>query len=69
MMSNLFILHLPPPVHGAAMVGKYIHDSELINSEYDCHYINLAIASSLEDIGKVGIKKLWHFIQLLNFFP
>ena len=31
----LFILHMPPPVHGAAMVGKYIHDSELINSQYE----------------------------------
>ena len=27
----LFILHLPPPVHGAAMVGQYIRDSKLIN--------------------------------------
>lgn len=62
----LFILHLPPPVHGAAMVGKYIHDSELVNSKFDCHYINLTTASSLEDIGKVGIKKLWHFIRLLR---
>lgn len=61
----LFILHLPPPVHGAAMVGKYIHDSDLINAQFDCHYVNLAIASSLEDIGKVGVKKFWHFIQLL----
>ena len=26
----LFIMHMPPPVHGAAMVGQYIHDSELI---------------------------------------
>ena len=62
----LFILHLPPPVHGAAMVGKYIKDSVLINSEFGCHYINLAIASSIEDIGKVGLKKLWHFLQLLH---
>lgn len=25
----LFILHLPPPIHGAAMMGKYIHDSDI----------------------------------------
>ena len=31
----LFILRLPPPVHGAAMVGKYIHDSKLINETFD----------------------------------
>lgn len=29
----LFIMHMPPPVHGAAMVGQYIHDSKLINGK------------------------------------
>lgn len=62
----LFILHLPPPVHGAAMVGKYIHDSELINSRFDCHYINLTTAKSLQDIGKGGVKKLWRYLNLLR---
>lgn len=62
----LFILHLPPLVHGAAMVGKYIHDSKLINGEFDCHYINLTIAKTLQDIGKGGVKKLWRFFKLLT---
>lgn len=62
----LFILHLPPPVHGAAMVGKCIQDSELINQKFDCHYINLTTADSLEDIGKVGLKKIVHFCNLLK---
>lgn len=61
----LFVLHMPPPVHGAAMVGQYIHDSNLINSEFDCHYINWATASGLEDIGKFKIKKLLLFWKLL----
>ena len=34
----LFILHMPPPVHGASMVGKYIHDSKIINNAFECHY-------------------------------
>ena len=62
----LFILHLPPPVHGAAMVGKYIKDSELINAEFECRYVNLATAADLEDIGKVGLKKLFSFLRLLR---
>lgn len=61
----LFILHLPPPVHGAAMVGQYIRDSKLINSTFDCHYINLTTAESLQDIGKVGLRKMWRFLKLL----
>lgn len=63
----LFILHLPPPVHGAAMVGKYIHDSKLINERFECQFINLALAKDLNDIGKGGIKKIKHFITKLQF--
>ena len=62
----LFIMHMPPPVHGAAMVGQYIHDSELINQEFECHYINLTTAKNLQDIGKVGMRKLFDFYKLLG---
>ena len=62
----LFIMHMPPPVHGAAMVGQYIHDSKLIKREFDCHYINLTTAKNLQDIGKVGMRKLFDFFKLLK---
>lgn len=61
----LYILHMPPPVHGAAMVGKYIHDSKLINEKFECRYINLTTASSLEDIGKLSLSKLKTFVRLV----
>lgn len=57
----LFVMHMPPPVHGASMMGKYIHDSKLVNDAFDCHYINLTTAKGLEDIGKGGIKKFYAF--------
>lgn len=62
----LFILHLPPPVHGAAMMGKYIHDSKLINDSFDCHYINLTTAKNLEDIGHFRLGKSVEFAKLLH---
>ena len=62
----LFVLHLPPPVHGAAMMGKYIHDGKLINEAFDCHYINLTTAKDLADIGKVGWRKVQQFTKLLT---
>lgn len=65
-LKILFIMHMPPPVHGAAMVGQYIHESELINQELECHYINLATAKNLHDIGKVGMRKLFDFYKLLG---
>ena len=63
--SVLFVLHLPPPIHGAAMMGKYIHDSNLVNRSFSCHYINLTTASAIQDIGKCSVAKLWHFCKLL----
>lgn len=62
----LFVMHMPPPVHGAAIVGQYIHDSERINSEFECHYINLTTARDLQDIGKMGARKLLCFYELLR---
>lgn len=61
--SILFILHMPPPIHGAAMMGQYIHDSNAINGAFSCHYINMSTAQSLEDIGHGG----WHkFVLILK---
>lgn len=62
----LFVLHMPPPVHGAAVVGKCIHDSERVNRAFDCHYVNLTTAQSLEDIGKGGLKKLLAYCKKLR---
>lgn len=56
--SVIFIMHMPPPVHGASMVGEYIHKSKLINEAFECHYVNMAIASRLEDIRKGGLGKI-----------
>jgi glycosyltransferase involved in cell wall biosynthesis len=60
----LFILHLPPPIHGAAMVGKYINESSKISEAFDVKFINLSTSSSLEEIGKGGPKKLVTFLKL-----
>lgn len=62
----LFILHLPPPIHGAATMGKFIEDSKLINSNFNCQYINLTTAKNLVDIGKFRFNKIIDFINLLK---
>lgn len=54
---------MPPPVHGASMMGKYIHDSKVINEAFDCHYLNLTLAKDINDIGKGGIRKLIVFLK------
>ncbi len=72
MLSNkpkvLFIMHMPPPVHGAAMVGKYIHDSKIVNDSFDCRFENMMLAKNLEDIGKGGVKKIFNLLSQLKRF-
>ena len=61
-------MHMPPPVHGAAMVGKYIRDSKIVNESFECRYENMMLASSLEDVGKGGVKKVLNLIAQLKRF-
>ncbi len=61
-------MHMPPPVHGAAMVGKYIHDSKIVNESFDCRFENMMLAKNLEDIGKGGVKKIFNLLSQLTRF-
>lgn len=58
----LFITPLPPPVHGSAMMSQYIKDSQLVNGEFDCDFVNLSTSRRMDEIGKGGVKKLFRFI-------
>lgn len=62
----LFLLHLPPPVHGAAMVGLSIKESVLINESFNCRYINLGLSASIDGIGKNGFGKGFRYFSLLG---
>lgn len=58
-------MQLPPPVHGASIVNKNIKDSEKINKEFSCTFLNISLAKSLENLGGWSIKKGASFIILL----
>ena len=58
-------MHLPPPVHGAAMVGSFIKNSSVINNEFNAEYINLATNTKLNESGKGSFKKVIIFCKLI----
>lgn len=60
-----FVMHMPPPTHGASMMGKVIHDCKIINNNISASYVNIATANSIEDIGKFSIRKVGDFIKLI----
>jgi len=60
----LFIMHVPPPVHGAAMVGKFIKESAKINAAFDADYINLSTSKDLKEIGGAGAGKILKLLRI-----
>lgn len=62
----LFIMHMPPPIHGASMVGQYIHDSNYVNSLFECTYLNPTTAKNLEDVNKFRFAKLLDVFHLIR---
>lgn len=67
----IFLLHLPPPCHGAAMVGSYVRDSELIRDQFDSEFINISTSGTLSEIGGVSLGKVIRYfgiwIRLLKY--
>ena len=61
----LFILHLPPPVHGAALMGDYIKRNKRINETFENSFLNLSASKSIDSIGKASSKKALFFVQLV----
>lgn len=64
MKRVLFLLHIAPPVHGSAIVGKYIKESEQINHTFQASYINLLASKSVNESGKINFGKLFGFVSL-----
>lgn len=61
----LFILHIPPPVHGSSMVGSYIKQSQKIKQNFNCRFINLGTSFTINEIGKKPFLKAFRYIKII----
>lgn len=60
----LFLLHLPPPVHGSSVVGEIIKKSKLINDAFRGKYINLILSRKVNESGKTSMVKIIRFVKV-----
>ena len=61
----LFLLHLPPPVHGSSMVGQFIKDSAIINNSFKTDYIDLGTSKTIDEIGKNPLGKVLRYLSII----
>jgi glycosyltransferase involved in cell wall biosynthesis len=66
----LFIVQLPPPVHGASLMNQYVTESKFLQKNYKTRTIPLQFVSKISQIGKIGLSKLFImnkvFFQIIN---
>jgi hypothetical protein len=54
----LFLVQLPPPLHGASLMNSFVINSKVIKSNYNIDVINLKFARSVKDISKFSFRKI-----------
>ena len=62
-------MQLPPPVHGASMMNKYIKDSKKVNASFDAFFLPLSFAEKVDDIGKISLKKILKMTLIFTALP
>lgn len=60
----LYLLHLPPPVHGSSVVGEQIKGSRLINDAFRGKYINLILSRKVNESGKMNLVKIVRLVKI-----
>ena len=61
----LAIIQIPPPVHGSAIMNKYIYDSKLLKSNFQMDFILYNFVEQISEIGKFSFKKYLLFLKYL----
>src|SRR5690242_140231 len=62
MKKVLFLLKVPPPVHGSTIMNQKVMQSELVKKSFDCFYLPLSISSDVGDIGRFSFRKLFNVL-------
>jgi len=61
----LFLMQLPPPVHGASLVNQSILKSFLINSEFATDYVDISPSTENDSLGRVSFFKVIRTLEIL----
>lgn len=64
MKKILFLIQLPPPIHGASVVNKLISESQRVNAEFCCRYLNISPALDMDDLGKIKARKIFLTLRI-----
>ena len=59
MKRILYVIQLPPPVHGAAVINEIVANSALISGHFETRHVNISTSGTIEGIGKFTPSKIF----------
>jgi glycosyltransferase involved in cell wall biosynthesis len=64
----LFLLQVPPPIHGASLRNLSVAESKLLQNAFNITLLPLRFVDEIKDIGTVSPGKFWRFVKFLTEF-
>lgn len=62
----LYLIQLPPPLHGASKINFFVYHSKLINLNIEPYLVELKFCNDLTEIGKFSWRKIIYYIVFLK---
>ena len=62
MKKILFVVPLPPPIHGASLINYYIKKSKNLKKNFKTYFFNSSQAKNLSEMEKFKFIKLFRFL-------
>jgi len=63
--SVLFLVQLPPPIHGASVINQSIKESPLINGGFSTNFVSISSAQRISDLGRASLIKLAKIVSIM----
>lgn len=60
----LYLVQLPPPIHGVSLTNRFVYNSEVINRGLSKRLVRLHFSSSIEELRRVNFHKLIAFVAV-----
>ncbi len=61
----LFLIQLPPPVHGTSVLNKLLTDSTVVQERYTIDVLQIQLANEMTDMGRFSFGKIGNALKII----
>lgn len=65
-VNILYLIQVPPPLHGVSKLNDFIYKSEQINKAYNKQKVELKFSDNLSELSNFSFKKILFFVRVIK---